>query len=373
MKNHRKHATLARRKAGNFGVCEMALLGSTCDNIYQLSSKISEKLSEKYKLAYIDASHKELVNAPHVDSYTFHSSGDFQVHSNQPSNRYNDKILFSGYDFLFVNGNHFQAEQQILIIDAKKEASIKKRSSQLTNVQFIIKSDTTEVFDFLLEEHPYLQNIHQYEIDQIDAISAHIENLILQEVASVNGLILVGGKSERMGKDKAQLDFHGKPHQEFLHHLFQTAQFPVYFSTRNGQSISGFDCIQDTFTGLGPFGAICSAFQKDPNKAWLVVATDLPFIDQNILDLLLQKRNPKKIATAFKGKNKDFPEPLITLWEPKAYPILLQYLALGVSCPRKVLINNDVEIIDIDEKFITNVNTPDEYLKVKEEIEKSLT
>ena len=87
---------------------------------------------------------------------------------------------------------------------------------------------------------------------------------------------------------------------------------------------------------------------------------------------MLQKRNPKKIATAFKGTDKDFPEPLITLWEPKAYPILLQYLALGVSCPRKVLINSDVEIIEIDEKFITNVNTPDEYLRVKEAIEKSL-
>jgi len=372
MKNHRKHATLTRKKGGNYGANEVAFLGSNCENIYRLSTKLSEKLSQKYKLGYIDASHKEEVQAPNLDTYTFHNSGDFQTHSNQRSNRYHDKILFSSYDLLFVNGNHFEAEQQILMIDPKKEASIKKRSAQLTNVQFIIKTENTDIFDFLLEEHPYLQNLNQYFIEQIDEISSHIENMILQEIPAVNGLILVGGKSERMGKDKARLDFHGKPQQEFLHTLFKESHFPVYLSTRNGQTISGFDCIQDTFTGLGPFGAICSAFQKDPNKAWLVVATDLPFIDKSVLDLLLQKRNPKKIATAFKGTDKDFPEPLITLWEPKAYPILLQYLALGVSCPRKVLINSDVEIIEIDEKFITNVNTPDEYLRVKEAIEKSL-
>lgn len=373
MKNHRKHATLTRKKGGNYGVNEVAFLGSNCENIHRLSMKISEKLSRKYKLGYLDASHKEEVEAPHLDTYTFHKSGDFHTHSNQKSNRYNDQILFSDYDLLFVNGNHFEAEQQILMIDPKKEASVKKRSAQLTNVQLIVKTEDTDVFDFLLEEHPYLQNLNQYFIEQVDEISSHIENMILQEIPAVNGLILVGGKSERMGKDKAQLDFHGKPQQEFLYNLFKESHFHVYFSTRNGQTIPGFDCIQDTFTGLGPFGAICSAFQKDPNKAWLVVATDLPFIDKSVLELLLQKRNPKKIATAFKGIDKDFPEPLITLWEPKSYPVLLQYLALGVSCPRKVLINNEVEIIDIDNRFITNVNTPDEYLKVKEEIEKSLT
>ncbi len=373
MKNHRKHATLTRKKGGNYGVNEVAVLGSNCENIRHLAMRISEKLNQKYKLGYVDASHNEEVEGPNLETFTFHKSGDFHTHSNQMSNRYNDKILFSSYDFLFVNGNHFQADQQILIIDPKKETSVKKRAAQLTNVQLIIKTENIDIFDFLLDEHPYLQNLNQYFIEQTDEISSFIENMILQEIPPVNGLILVGGKSERMGKDKAQLDFHGKPQQEFLHTLFKESHFQVYLSTRNGQIISGYDCIQDTFIGLGPFGAICSAFQKDPNKAWLVVATDLPFIDRTVLDLLLQKRDPKKIATAFKGIDNDFPEPLITLWEPKAYPILLQYLALGVSCPRKVLINNEVEIIDIDKRFITNVNTPDEYLKVKEEIEKSFS
>ena len=100
----------------------------------------------------------------------------------------------------------------------------------------------------------------------------------------------------------------------------------------------------------------------------MVLATDLPFVTQELIKLLLQKRNPKKIATAIKGKSKEFVEPLITIYEPKAYPILLSYLAQGYSCPRKVLINSDVEIVEVDDALIRNVNTPEEYEKALKEI-----
>ena len=74
------------------------------------------------------------------------------------------------------------------------------------------------------------------------------------------------------------------------------------------------------------------------------------------------------MATAIKGKSKPFVEPLITIYEPKAYPVLLSYLAQGYSCPRKVLINSDVEIIEVDDDLIRNVNTPEEYERAIKEI-----
>ena len=84
--------------------------------------------------------------------------------------------------------------------------------------------------------------------------------------------------------------------------------------------------------------------------------------------MLLEKRNPSKVATAIKGKANAFVEPLITIYEPKAYPILLQYLAQGYSCPRKMLINSDVEIVEIDASLILNVNTPEAFEAAKKEI-----
>ena len=57
-----------------------------------------------------------------------------------------------------------------------------------------------------------------------------------------------------------------------------------------------------------------------------------------------------------------FPEPLITIWEPKSYPLLLQYLGQGYSCPRKVLINTEVKLVEPPEKKeLFNANHPEEY------------
>jgi len=79
------------------------------------------------------------------------------------------------------------------------------------------------------------------------------------------------------------------------------------------------------------------------------------------LQQLIAQRDPSKIATAFYNSDTDFPEPLITIWEPKSYPILLHFLSLGYSCPRKVLINSDVKVVRLmDESVLVNVNTEEE-------------
>jgi molybdopterin-guanine dinucleotide biosynthesis protein A len=169
-----------------------------------------------------------------------------------------------------------------------------------------------------------------------------------------------------MGTDKSELNYYGKPQKEYVKELLEDNLLDTYFSVQN---ISENEKeIHDTFLNLGPFGGICSAFQKDPNSALLVVATDLPFVDKNLIIRLLENRNPSKVATAIKGRAKEFVEPLITIYEPKAYPMLLQYLAQGYSCPRKMLINSDVEIIEVDDNLIRNVNTPEEFENVKREI-----
>jgi hypothetical protein len=48
---------------------------------------------------------------------------------------------------------------------------------------------------------------------------------------------------------------------------------------------------------------------------------------------------------------------------------MLQFLAQGISCPRKVLINSDVELLETDDVYIYNVNTPEEFDTVKRSLE----
>ncbi len=369
MKKHQKHTNLTKRNNDRFAPNEIAILGTKCSVISELISQVSKKLSN-YKLAYFDASHSKNIEENKLSNYTFHHQGNVQISSFDKVNKFNQRIQFSSYDFVFINGNHYQASKQILILDNDKEASVLKRLDQLDSIQFVIKLDEKSTcFSFLEEKYPQIKNLTCYTIDELDKIANHIENSIKEKIAPVKGLVLVGGKSTRMGIDKSMLNYHGKSQKEHLKDLLESTGMNVFFSVEKPSEKE--DEIHDTFVNLGPFGGICSAFQKDPNSAWLVLATDVPFVDEKLIALLLQRRNSSKIATAIKGKGKQFVEPLITIYEPKSYPKLLSYLAQGYSCPRKVLINSEVEIIEIEDDLIQNINTPEEFELAKQEIKNS--
>lgn len=181
----------------------------------------------------------------------------------------------------------------------------------------------------------------------------------------IKGLVLIGGKSERMGKDKSSLNYHGKPQKTYIKELLESQGIESYYSVREGKHE---DEISDQYPNLGPFGGIYSAFQKDPNSAWLVLATDLPFVNVELLQQLIAHRNPTKVATAVKGRQREFPEPLVTIYEPKVYPILKQHLQQGDTSPTHVLMQSDIAIVEVDDHFIRNVNTPEEYRAAKEEL-----
>lgn len=368
MKKHKKHTNLKRRDNDNFAPNEIAFLGTNCGIISSLVHKISDKLSN-YKLAYFDASHAKDVAQNKLSEYTFHHQGNLQITTSGNINKFQQRLQFAQFDFVFINGNHYRGAKQILILDQEKEASVLKRLEQLDRIQFVIKlKKDTEYFSFLEEKYPQIKNITCYTIDEVDKISNHINNLIQEKIAAVKGLVLVGGKSTRMGQDKSNLDYFGKPQKIVAKELLESNDLETFYSVQNSSEHA--DEIHDKFLNLGPFGGICSAFQKDPNTAWFVLATDVPFVTDQIIKLLLNHRNAAKIATAIKGKGKDFPEPLITIYEPKAYPILLQYLAQGYSCPRKALINSEVEIIEVEDDFIRNINTPLDFKNAKNEINK---
>jgi len=371
-KKYQKHTKLTRRNNDNFAPNEIAVLGVKCSIIADFVQKTSKKLQKSAKIAYLDASHANEIEASTIDTFTTHKSGNISTSIDSHINEYNERIRFSNYDLLFINGNHYRGAKQILILDNEKEASVQKRLDQLDRIQFVVKlNDDAHYFDFLMDKYPSIKNLKCYRINDIDAISNHVHSLIQETIAPVQGLVLAGGKSSRMGEDKTQLAYHNKTQLDYSVELLEHNLLQTYVSVAHNQKLSTHDFIQDKFIDLGPFGAICSAFQEDPNKAWLVLATDLPFVNNELIQLLLQHRNPKKIAIAIKGKSKEFVEPLITIYEPKAYPILLNYLAQGYSCPRKVLINSDVEIVEVNDDLIRNINTPEEYKKALNELSKN--
>jgi molybdenum cofactor guanylyltransferase len=171
-----------------------------------------------------------------------------------------------------------------------------------------------------------------------------------------------------MGKDKAALEYHGKPQLTWAFELLGQVCERTFVSVRadqRGESLrAGFPQIVDavgTQSGVGPLAGINAALTAHPNSAWLVLACDLPFLSRGILDYLISNRDASRIATAYRSAHDRLPEPLCAIWEPSSLSSIRQWIAAGKECPRKLLINSNTALLDQpDSRALDNVNTPQE-------------
>jgi molybdopterin-guanine dinucleotide biosynthesis protein A len=180
------------------------------------------------------------------------------------------------------------------------------------------------------------------------------------------GLVLAGGASTRMQRDKAAIEYHGQSQLHWTFQLLSHVCAATFVSVRPDQreepTRAGLPQIVDRQPGIGPIAGISAALHAHPKAAWLVVACDLPFLNEQTLRYLVEHRDSRRLATVFKSNHDGLPEPLCAIWEPAAREPVLAYLAAGKQCPRKFLINADTLLLDLpDARALDNVNTTDEY------------
>lgn len=181
----------------------------------------------------------------------------------------------------------------------------------------------------------------------------------------LNGLILAGGRSTRMGKDKSLLIYHGKPQREYLFELLSQYCNRVFTSGRKDQNMPvQLNPLIDRFEIAGPLNGILSAFAFDPHASWLIIAVDMPFVNETTLQLLTLHRDQTKLATCFYNPATEQPEPLLTIWEYQAYPALLTFVEKGHVSPREFLKTHPAKMITPpDDKTLLNFNAPDEVFR----------
>lgn len=195
-------------------------------------------------------------------------------------------------------------------------------------------------------------------------------------IGPIYGLILAGGASKRMQRDKAALKYQGKTQLERAFELARRHVGQVFVSLRADQTLDSaraqWPMIVDSGEGEGPIVGIRSALAAHPKVAWLVLACDLPFLSDSAIKGLLCHRNPSALATAYKSAHDGLPEPLCAIWEPAAAKVLAEYQAAGGHCPRKFLIRHGANLLDLpDPRALDNVNTPEEYSQAVAALETS--
>ncbi len=268
-------------------------------------------------------------------------------------------------DFVIVEGHKSSKLPKFLMAD---EAMLTRyKAGELENVLGIITEDFGAI--------PQLQQEFSLPVFYRDEAEALFEYILsLFKPAKVKALILAGGKSTRMGKDKGQLNYHGDYQTKTLARMLARYTDEIYVSVRsdqkNDEHVMGLPQVLDVFPSQGPISGILSAMNTDPQAAWLVVAVDLPYLDDETLDKLFEKRNPLKLASCFENPERKWPEPLCTIWEPKAKLKLHQFMGMDRLCPRKILFNSEINLLQLDNQHaLDNCNTQEEFQKAKSFLE----
>lgn len=184
--------------------------------------------------------------------------------------------------------------------------------------------------------------------------------------AALRGLVLAGGASTRMRRDKAALVYHGTPQLQWTFELLSATGVETFVSVRADQSADplrdGYPQIVDRVDAQGPIAGILSALATHPQSAWLVLACDLPFVDRATLEHLRARRDATRVATAYRSVHDGLPEPLCAIFEPRARAEIEASVAQGRMCPRKFLSQSDALLIDLPvARALDNVNTPEEW------------
>lgn len=357
MKEHHKHPPLKRPAKGIYHPCEWAIYGTSCGNITKLFESIQENVD--FRWLYVDADHSDDAK----DTQLIFGKKQFTIAEVLPWNEYDDRIIDLAIDAMIVNGNHYPAEKQIVVIDPVKKDSLLRRVDQLTDIDIVIADSKDEIFDFVLDK--MTEQTKLISRNDLNSLYQHLLEKVKLATAPLKTLILAGGKSSRMNSDKSTLSYHdGKSQQEYLAQLCADQGLEVYISKAYDYpdaNIGKFAVLKDRMIDMGPFGAIVSAMMHDPDAAWLVLACDLPFIHSDTIKRLIDERNNSLYATAFRVDDEPFPQPLMAIYEPRIYQRMLRFLSQGYACPRKVLINSEIEILSLEDKLQAyNANTAEE-------------
>lgn len=118
------------------------------------------------------------------------------------------------------------------------------------------------------------------------------ENLYTSLMAfpNITGFVLAGGKSTRMGRDKAVLQLEGRTLLGHgLNTLRQVCAEVMVLGSRELYADFGAEVVEDVFAGCGPLGGIHAALSRTKTEFNLIVAVDTPFLSADFLCFMAQR------------------------------------------------------------------------------------
>ncbi len=180
---------------------------------------------------------------------------------------------------------------------------------------------------------------------------------------NVTGIVLAGGKSSRMGRDKALLEFRGKPLIGYaVDSLSQMCSNIIISSGLVEHGWAGHTTIPDEMDVQAPMIGFYSCLKRSLTDWNILVSCDMPFLDYRLFEHLMEVTEGYDAVVPVNSEN--FPEPLCALYHKRIEGIVSRRIRddrlgmqdlLGVIHTKFVPIDNSLHFYSKD--LFVNINT----------------
>ena len=185
---------------------------------------------------------------------------------------------------------------------------------------------------------------------------------------TIPAVIFAGGKSSRMGKDKALLPFAGyNTLSEFQYNKLTSLFDKVYISSKENKFDFDARVITDRYEESSPLVGIISLFETIEINEVFILSVDAPFIDEKVIDVLLKYKDNK--CDAIIAQSPSGVQPLCGIYKRSILPLAQKHFKEGNHRLNDLLKKAHTQFVTFDDNTpFTNLNHPHEYKSALEKI-----
>lgn len=194
-----------------------------------------------------------------------------------------------------------------------------------------------------------------------------------KRIAGVSGVILAGGKSSRMGSNKALLPYRGGRFVEAIHRQLEGIFPEVLMVTNNPEQYEFLPCrkVPDLHEGMGVLAGIHSGLYHSSNPAIFVVACDMPYLVEDLIRHLAGRADAGGVLIP---ESPGGLEPLHAVYGKGCLAAIEATLLSGqrriISFFDRVNVSrmNQEQVALFDPAFVSfiNINTPVDYFELRD-------
>ncbi len=185
------------------------------------------------------------------------------------------------------------------------------------------------------------------------------------------GLVACGGGSTRMGTDKGLLTYHEKPQRYHAFDLLGSFCEATFLSCNDSQAAGihqAYPVLTDAplYGNIGPMAALLTAFQKFPDKGFLLIGCDYPFLSLEELNAFSIFSEQNQRAAAFYRHSLQLYEPLLAWYPVETYPLMLAQFKMGNYSLQKLLRSiHAAKYLPDEARSMTSIDSQESYASAK--------